>query len=114
MKLDILGEKYKVKETNGEQYEKFEADGFCEWWAKEIHIKDDIGEQKEDCLMNMKEYRNNTIRHEIVHAFLFESGMKKYERDEEIVEWIARNILKINEQCEKAIKGLSNNKGERC
>ena len=33
---------------------------------------------------------------------MFESGMRNYERDEQIVEWIARNIEKINKALEQA------------
>lgn len=42
-RVEILGESYKLIESSAERFDKFDADGFCEWWAKEIHIKSDIG-----------------------------------------------------------------------
>lgn len=104
--VEILGESYKLIESSAERFDKFDADGFCEWWAKEIHIKSDIGVEGEDTMFNLSDYRKSVIRHEIIHAFLFESGMKDYERDEVIVEWIARNLNRLSLVCEKAVSLL--------
>ena len=102
MKVDILGTEYTIVEKEDERFEKHDADGFCEWWTKEIHIKKGIGEETENTMFGMKQYKENVIRHEIIHAFMFESGMQSYERDEQIVEWITRNIEKINKALEQA------------
>lgn len=104
--VEILGESYKLIESSAERFDKFEADGFCEWWAKEIHIKSDVGCECEDTMLNLGAYRNSVIIHEVVHAFLFESGMKDYERDEVLVEWIARNLNRLHEVCAKAVNLL--------
>ena len=32
------------------------------------------------------------MRHEIVHAFLFESGLDKYFENEQLVNWIANSV----------------------
>lgn len=96
MKVDILGTEYKILELEDEKFEKNDADAFCEWWKKEIHLKKGIEVESDTSMLNLASYKDNVIRHEIVHAFLFESGMCNYERDENIVEWIARNVDKIS------------------
>ena len=95
IKVDILGEQYKLMEIEDKRFDEFDADGFCEWWAKELHIKKGIDEHEPGSMLNLKDYRANTIKHEIVHAFMFESGMQNYERDEMLVEWVARNLEKM-------------------
>ena len=105
MKVSILGTEYTIIEKECERFDKFKADGFCEWWKKEIHILKDIQVEDEDSMLGLDKYKYNVIKHEIVHAFLFESGMKDYERDEVIVEWIARNLEKINKALEQVKEG---------
>jgi len=108
--VEILGESYKLIESSAQRFDKFEADGFCEWWAKEIHIKSDIGCECEDTMFNLKDYRNGVITHEVVHAFLFASGMKDYELDEVLVEWIARNLNRLHRVSEQAVSLLKTQK----
>ena len=101
MKVDILGTEYTIVEKEDERFEALDAVGFCEWWTKEIYIKKGI-EETNETMKGLNKFKENIIKHEIVHAFLFESGMQNYERDEQIVEWIARNIEKINKALEQA------------
>lgn len=83
--INILGQEYTIKFKNMvEDVVMQEADGECRWYKKEIVIRDDLEENK-----------NHVIKHEIVHAFLAESGLKEYRQDELIVDWIAWNIEKI-------------------
>ena len=60
-------------------------------------------------MQNMKEYRKKVLRHEIVHAFLYESGMwcnsgasDAWGTDETIVDWIAIQSPKIFKAFEEA------------
>ena len=101
MKVDILGTEYTIVEKEDERFEALDAVGFCEWWTKEIYIKKGI-EETNETMKGLDRFKENVIKHEIVHAFLFESGMQNYESDEQIVEWIARNIEKINKALEQA------------
>ena len=55
------------------------------------------------------EYRKQVLRHEIVHAFLFESGLdinsnksEEWARNEEMIDWLAIQFHKI----EKVFKEL--------
>ena len=48
---------------------------------------------------HLKTYRQQVIRHELVHAFLFESGLgaDSWGINEEIVDWIAYQFPKMAE-----------------
>lgn len=46
----------------------------------------------------IEEFEKKVLRHEIVHAFLFESGIdssSEWARNEEIVDWIALQFPKL-------------------
>lgn len=44
------------------------------------------------------------IRHEVIHAFFAESGLIEYGNDEVLVDWMAKQLPKIQETVEKIIK----------
>lgn len=90
--VSILGEDYVVKfeNTRTESVLK-DADGECRWYKKEIVIDDELEE---------KEHKEFVIKHEILHAFLAESGLRKYREDEDIINWIAWNFEKIQKVLE--------------
>ena len=61
-------------------------------------------EQDRDSVEDLDEYRKKVLRHEIVHAFLYESGMwncsgstDRWGMDETITDWIAIQSPKIFE-----------------
>lgn len=97
MKINILGQEYKIKNQKEEENEKLKnADGICEFYSKEI-IVCDIVEDK-DTFSNFQEYRNKVLRHEIIHAFIHESGldiMSEWARNEEMVDYFAIQLPKI-------------------
>lgn len=85
--INILGESYIVKFENTKTDKVLkDCDGECRYYPKEIIIDDEL---------ELEEHKNHVIKHEIVHAFLAESGLAKYRSDEIIVDWIAWNIGKI-------------------
>ena len=75
-----------------------DCDGYCDWTTKEI-----IVEQEDNGILgNMNAYINKVLRHEIIHAFLFESGLAEcsgvvdsWANNEAMVDWIARQGQKI-------------------
>lgn len=91
--IKILGTKYTIEEVDKDS-DSFleEADGYCDVTSKRIVITKEYSENGAD---NWEERRKKLLRHEIVHAFLFESGLhenfrhKKWGHDETIVDWIA-------------------------
>lgn len=47
---------------------------------------------------NIEEFKKKVLRHEIIHAFFGESGLRscsEYAEDEELVDWIAIQFPKI-------------------
>lgn len=96
-KINILGQEYEVKIQNEEENPKLKkADGVCEFYSKEIIVCD--VQEDEETFNNMQEYRNKVLRHEIIHAFIHESGldvMSDWARNEEMVDFFAYQIPKI-------------------
>lgn len=115
MKLNILGTEYVINRYNYKDkpdFEKRSIDGYCDSVLKEI------------AYVNMKTYPNfedeteeycsiiekQVLRHEIVHAFLNESGLQdsasQYGRawckNEELVDWIALQFPKMMKAFQEA------------
>ena len=106
MKINILGQKYEIKtQTEGENPKLKGADGITERYSKEIVIRDLSGLDGDiDQSNNLKEYQNKVARHEIVHAYLYESGLScnsDWAENEELVDWIAIQLPKIVKTCKK-------------
>ena len=108
MKVNILGTKYKIethKISEDEVLRNNRWAGYCGEERKLIVIAD-VSEKEFFAYMNEKEqnaYRKQTLRHEIVHAFLNESGLSDnasvpqcgWAKHEEIVDWFAIQSPKI-------------------
>lgn len=98
-KVNVLGVEYTIYTNVSEQEKPFmkENDGVTDFTTKEIFVSIlDDGDPMN--MQNMQVYENRTIRHEIVHAVLFESGLDhntKWARNEEIVDWIAIQAPKL-------------------
>lgn len=97
MKINVLGTKYKVHIIKEKQREKFtdlsdDADGYCNFYAKTIVVVDEASD-----MQGSEHYVNQVIRHELVHAYLFESGLHDYADNERIVDWIAMQIPKMSQ-----------------
>lgn len=107
-KIDILGSEWTVKllpKTVDPILE--DCDGYCDWTMRKIVVEDITGFGSS--LGDLKAYHNKVLRHEIVHAFLFESGLYEnsqeidaWARNEEMVDWIARQGPKIYKAWEAA------------
>ncbi len=96
-KINILGQDYTIKFQKEEDNVKLKnADGICEFYSKEIIVCDI--KESEETFNNMQEYKNKVLRHEIIHAFIHESGldvMCEWARNEEMVDFFAYQIPKI-------------------
>lgn len=108
MKVNILGTEYtiEVKKYDDEpEFDRRSINGFCDGYAKRIVVCDMHtfkgweNEREETITENHKV----TLRHEIVHAFLNESGLMDnslvsndgWAKNEEMVDWIAIQFPKI-------------------
>ena len=101
-KINVLGTEYTICERTEEQDCRLKnCDGYCDKTSKEIVV---IHVSAENCdLHRPKWYADKVLRHEIVHAFLFESGMhectnwdaKESCHNEQLVDWFAIQSPKI-------------------
>ena len=109
-KVNILGTEYIIKERTLAEDELLESrDGYTDWTTREIVVRRE-NELEEGSLGNMEAYIREVIRHEIVHAFLLESGLDgcatspfgAWVQNEEMIDWIARQGQKIYKAWEEA------------
>lgn len=98
-KVHILGVEYTIKEQSENENELLKGcDGYCDWTTRVIAIEREMVGNLED----MEAYIRKVLRHEIVHAFLLESGLhecsgatESWASNEAMVDWIARQGEKI-------------------
>ena len=102
-KLNILGTEYEIKFGNEEKYPSLEGlDGYCDSSTKEI-VVDDMkkSEGQVGAKGNLRDYQKTCLRHEIIHAFMEESGLsnnfehKTIGIEETVVDWFAIQSPKI-------------------
>ena len=101
-KINVLGTNYKIVYNVTEEDDPYTAvcDGYIDYTNKEIYIKD----MSEHGWSDNKYHENEVTRHELVHAFLYESGLNvnsDWARNEELVDWIALQVPKINKLFEE-------------
>ena len=98
MKINVLGTDYAIKVIDPEQDEKlkFQMDGYTDTSIK-VCVIDNMHEKSIKSKENLYEYRKSVIRHELIHAFLFESGLDaaSWAPNEEMVDWIALQFPKM-------------------
>lgn len=107
MKVNVLGTVYRIKYVPSLDGRGGETD----FYTKEIRIseQEDIpAEYKTD---NLKEMQRHVLRHELIHAFLFESGMDQssaaheaWAVNEEMIDWMAIQMPKIMAAYDSIVK----------
>ena len=115
MKLNVLGTVYAIEKRKFSDDESFEENGwagYCADYEKKIILLDltTAPGWKTEAPEIVKRYESETIRHEIIHAFLNESGLKQncnssigpWSKNEEMVDWFAIQGPKIMEAWRKA------------
>lgn len=106
MKVNILGTKYKIifDDAKDQELKGKNRQGYCFFDAREIHIADlnTDEEWKKENPQVRKRRTGIILRHEIIHAFLNESGLCQNTIDtdawainEEMVDWIAMQFPKM-------------------
>lgn len=98
-KVNILGTDYTIYEESESENRLLQGcDGYCDWTTKEIVVEREM----EGNLGDMNAYVRKVLRHEIVHAFLLESGLHEcsgeseaWASNEAMVDWFARQGQKI-------------------
>ena len=104
MVVNILGTEYVVT-RNTSAIEGMGADGVCFPFDKKIIYRDlkDFLDKRGTITAKM-ERREEVIRREVIHAFFAESGLFSYWNDEVLVDWIAKQLPKINDVVNKILK----------
>ena len=99
--IDILGTTYTVRivpKTEDEYLDRMDA--YCDKTSKRIVVR---AKDENNELDDYSIYENTMLRHEIIHAFLFESGLHnnfkhdEWGHDETMIDWVAVQFPKILE-----------------
>lgn len=102
--VNILGTDYHVIFKNREEDKRlYKVNGYTDPTIKEIVVNDlKADEEDEMAVKNMEAVRRSALRHEIIHAFLYESGLwsdsatvETWGMNEEITDWIALQTPKM-------------------
>lgn len=108
MKINILGSEYEIikkKYNEDEAFARRSIDGYCDSYSKKI-VYCDMTTYRNWEHENVETAHNAeklTLRHEITHAFLYESGLndssiicgEAWVNNEEMIDWIAIQGAKL-------------------
>ena len=94
-KINVLGTEYRIE---FKELGDSEIDGYCDYSSKHIVIRSDNYNKIED----FNWLQNKQLRHEIIHAFMAESGLQanwehqaQFGHEETAVDWFAIQSPKI-------------------
>lgn len=92
--VNIMGVPYSVYfDYNDDEY-----DGETRFYQKKIHVRPKgkffIDAEAATPMENEERYKH-VMRHEILHAFMFECGLTQYSQDETLVEFLASTAPKL-------------------
>lgn len=109
MNIDILGQTWEVIRAAEDEFDYLcDADGFTDFTTRQIVVKK--VKKERGSVDDLEFYMKKVTRHEIVHAFLFESGIHinslKFEdgwaTNEEMIDWFAFQGQKIYKAWQEA------------
>ena len=99
-KINVLGTEYTIFFDVLEESMPDGADGCMDQSVKNIRIA--LMKPDKNSLFDLEEYRKKVLRHEIIHAFFYESGLwnnsgssESFGTDETITDWFAIQFPKI-------------------
>ena len=95
MQVEILGVNYEIKELDIID-ENPNVLGQIVYQKQEIQIKKSL----------LKEMKNSTIIHEIVHGILFHSGKQELNEKEDLVESLSSSIYQVLKSNKKLITSI--------
>lgn len=109
--INILGTIYKVNAKTDEEDRRLEDnEGYCDTTSKKIIIRHLTKEQlsENDNCEKLDIWYNQVLRHEMIHAFLFESGLHhqsntEWAINEEMIDWMAIQMPKIMKAYESVL-----------
>jgi len=114
--VPVLGVPYTIKSGTSVDFPILaESDGCCDTTIKEIIVSDMTeAEKAPDAKGDLTDYQRKVIRHELIHAFLFECGLScgsPWAEDEEMVNWLAIQFPKLKDLFE-SIEFLTGKEGD--
>lgn len=101
-KVNVLGTEYEIGISNSKEDAMLNhADGYVDFTTQKIIVAEI--EQTAETVKNIEEYQKKVTRHELIHAFLYESGLSvsSWADNEEMIDWLAIQFPKINAAFEK-------------
>lgn len=105
MKVNILGTDYDLNEKNWREDELLETgkDGYCDTSTKKM-IVEEMKERKPGQKEDLSRHQKSVKRHEIIHGFLYESGLDSCcdWACEEMVDWLAIQFPKLQKIFQEA------------
>lgn len=102
MKICILGTEYDYRETTEkEDVALCGNDGYCDPTAKIIAIETEHNQNDPNSVGDFGAVYRKVKRHEVIHAFFYESGLRDYAENEQLVDWIATQAPKMIETFKK-------------
>lgn len=109
--VDVLGVKYSIigkTQTEDKKLNEGNLLGYCDPTVKEIVYALRPDETDVMTCADLSYIEKKTVRHEIIHAFLYESGLDNdssivsaWAVNEEMVDWFAVQFYKIAKAFEK-------------
>ena len=100
--IDVLGTPYSVYMDSTEQNDPMleKCDGYCDKTVRRVVVR---SKSETSDLEDYSVYAKKNLRHEIIHAFMFESGLDgnsiwengDSDHPEQVVEWMAVQFQKI-------------------
>lgn len=97
MEIEVLGTIYTITEDTEKNDHRLKYyDGYCDDSVKKCVINKI--ESAPNAKANPKTIKKRIIRHELIHAFLSESGLgydSNWADNEEMVDWVARQFPKM-------------------
>lgn len=109
MKVNILGSEWIIERTKRDDDPALKrADGYADFTTRKIVVAE--SERTDDSVEDLEAYMRKVTRHEIIHAFFFESGLhsnslhceEPWAINEEMVDWFAFQGAKIYKAWEEA------------
>lgn len=112
MTVNILGIEYEIIHGMIKDYPALKSrDGYCDDTVKQIVIQhpDEWDADNPNAKGDLPRYFKQVLRHEIIHAFLSESGLSdcslkagSWATNEEMVDWFAIQFLKLQKAFKEA------------
>lgn len=105
--VNVLGTNYTIRFVPEEELEELGADGATDYSIKEIRVGIFIPQKCSQAELGV--YQKKVIKHELIHAFLYESGLvecsgstNSWANNETMVDWFAYQHDKLHATFEKA------------